>query len=121
MEQAFEIIERFEAEGRDKFQLQPGAHDVLQFFDSHNIPKVDNLFLGHTLCLLDTVLTRPFHFTLNKALFTRNSQRAIEFLQEKSGFRFDVALSRDFAPVKPAPDGALHIARNVFKYAFIPT
>ncbi len=49
--------------------------------------------------------------------FTRNSPKAVDFLMQRTGFRFCTTLSREFRPFKPAPDGALHIARTVFGVA----
>ncbi|XP_028411278.1 haloacid dehalogenase-like hydrolase domain-containing protein At2g33255 [Dendronephthya gigantea] len=85
------IIEEFEAEGRERFSLQPGVDEMLETFDKSGIKL---------------------------AIMTRNDHRAVEqFLKHlkprfQDGKVFSHILTRDFKPVKPDPAPVLHICKE---------
>lgn len=83
-QRAFRIIEEFEEEGKRRFELQPGVHELMEFLDHHKIPK---------------------------AIVTRNSQAAIEFMKSKVNFNFSMEISREFKPFKPNPHPSLHVCK----------
>jgi len=94
-ETAMTIVEKFEEEGREKLQIQPGLAELFQF-------------------LRETT-------GLNLGLLTRNSAEAVDhFLSKcnhlgifaKQDDPFSTILTRDFTPVKPDPAPLLHIAKQ---------
>lgn len=82
---AFAVIEELEAVARDRLELQPGALDLVRLLDQRGIAK---------------------------ALMTRNTRLTADFLMERMAVRFEPVLTREFWPVKPSPEPALHISRS---------
>ncbi|CAB4017259.1 haloacid dehalogenase-like hydrolase domain-containing At2g33255 [Paramuricea clavata] len=85
------ILEEFEAEGREKFALQPGVDEMLEKFYENQIKL---------------------------AIVTRNDHKAVElFLKHlkprfQDGKIFSHILTRDFKPIKPDPAPVLHICNQ---------
>lgn len=82
--QAFAVIEELEAVARERMELQPGALDLVRLLDQRGIAK---------------------------ALMTRNTRLTADFLMARMAVRFEPVLTREFWPVKPSPEPALHICR----------
>ena len=59
-----------------------------------------------------TVLTYLARRQLPMALLTRNSRRSVEGVCRKLDLRFDIVITREDGPHKPAPDSILQIARR---------
>jgi HAD superfamily hydrolase (TIGR01549 family) len=78
------IIEEFEHKARIDLKAHEGSFELLEFLRENGVR------LG---------------------LFTRNSTHGITAMKATTGFTFDYELSRDFHPPKPAPDGAIEIAK----------
>ena len=83
--QALAIIEEFEEVARQNLEIQVGAVELLEFLDAHG---------------------------LYKGLMTRNTAKTVRHLVRCLGHEFAAVLTRDFEPVKPAPEPALHICRQ---------
>jgi HAD superfamily hydrolase (TIGR01549 family) len=79
------IIEEIEAEAVERMAFQAGCLDLLDFLETFGLPR---------------------------AILTRNTQRTVEVFMARLGRRFDVVITREFEPVKPAPDSALHICER---------
>lgn len=79
------ILHKFEEDGVANAKLNRGARELLDYIASRNIPT---------------------------ALLTRNSRRSIEGVCNKLGLKFDVAISREDGPYKPAPDAIFQIAKQ---------
>ena len=85
------IIEEFEAEGRERFALQPGINEMLEAFHESQIKM---------------------------AIITRNDQRGVEhFLKHlkprfQDGKIFSHIITREFKPIKPDPAAVFHICKQ---------
>ncbi len=79
---AWSILERHEREGVEASELNDGARDALDFLGERGI---------------------------STGLVTRNSPASVKGVLAKHGLAFDVVVTRDDAPVKPAPDSLLLI------------
>ena len=75
-------LARFEEDGVVNARLNPGARKMLRFLDRRGI---------HT------------------ALLTRNTRKSVDGVCRKLGLKFDVTISREEAPYKPAPDAIWEI------------
>lgn len=81
-ERILKVVERFELYAMENMELQDGFAEFYDYCREHKIR------LG---------------------LLTRNRDRNVKALCDRYGLSFDVVLTRDFVPVKPAPEPALHI------------
>lgn len=79
---ALGIIEEIEDEALDRLVFQAGCLELLDFIASGGLPM---------------------------AILTRNTKRTVEIFMARLGRRFDIVITREFEPVKPAPDSALYI------------
>jgi HAD superfamily hydrolase (TIGR01549 family) len=76
-DRAFAILDRFEEEAAEASELNDGARDVLAFLASRGIPS---------------------------GLVTRNSRRSTDRVLRKHALTFGIVVTREDAPVKPAPE-----------------
>lgn len=81
----FAIIEEIEAEACERLELQPGTRDLVEFLDRRG---------------------------LRRGLITRNTERTVRCFVRHLGREFDSVVTREFEPVKPAPDSVHHICRQ---------
>ena len=85
------IVEEFEAEGRERFALQPEINEMLEVFQENQIKM---------------------------AIITRNDQRGVEqFLKNlkphfQDGKIFSHIITREFKPIKPDPAAVFHICKQ---------
>ncbi len=79
---AFSIIEEIEEEALARMIIQEGCNEVLDFLQDTGLPR---------------------------AIVTRNTRRTVDLFMARIERHFDVVITRDFEPVKPAPDSVLHI------------
>ena len=84
-ERVHTILTKFEESGVAGAKLNLGARTVLRFLAQHKIPT---------------------------ALLSRNSRRSVEGVCRKLDLRFDIVITREDGPHKPAPDSILQIARR---------
>lgn len=80
--QAWDLIEKYEEEVRDKAVVQKGCLDTLRKFRSSG---------------------------LKLAILTRNSQKSVDAFLNVIGFTFDTILTREYPHVKPSPQPVLDI------------
>ncbi len=79
------VIERHERAARGNLRLQTGLHETLARFERAGV---------------------------RMAVMTRNSREGAEAVLALLGTRLHPVLTREFEPVKPAPEPALHIAKS---------
>jgi len=84
-DRAWAIIERHEADAALNNQIQPGAREALQRFAARGI---------------------------RLAILTRNSPQSIAAFMDRFQLPIEIAVGRDFEPLKPAPDPIWHILRQ---------
>lgn len=84
---ALKAIRNIESEAMKSQTPQPGLNSLMEFLDSHKVPKA--------------ICTRNFDLPVQNLLDT--------FLP---GSHFDPIVTRDFKPPKPDPAGILHIAKS---------
>lgn len=82
---ALTVIEEIETDAIGRMAFQEGCLELLDAIESAGLPK---------------------------AILTRNTRRTVDIFMDRLGRRFDVVLTREFEPVKPAPDSALHICER---------
>jgi len=82
---AWAVIERHEEEAAVHNRMQPGARETLERFARHGIR------LG---------------------ILTRNSPRSIEIFLQTFQLPIEIAVGREFEPLKPAPEPVWHILRQ---------
>jgi HAD superfamily hydrolase (TIGR01549 family) len=80
------IIKRIEDETMLGMKVQPGLIELIEFLEKCQLPKA--------------ILTRNNQDTVNYFLNLHESHR-----------KFNLTITRDFTPPKPAPDPLLHIAK----------
>ena len=83
--QALEIIEEIEDEALERLVFQAGCLELLDFIEAAGLPR---------------------------AIVTRNTTRTVEQFVKRLGRRFDVVITREFEPIKPAPDSVLYICKQ---------
>jgi HAD superfamily hydrolase (TIGR01549 family) len=76
-DRAFAVLERFEEEAAERSELNDDVREVLGFLEGRAIPA---------------------------ALVTRNSRLSVRRVLERHALRFEVAVTREDAPVKPRPE-----------------
>jgi HAD superfamily hydrolase (TIGR01509 family) len=76
-QQAAEILAREEFAAAEQSELNPGVHELLDGLGRHGV---------------------------RRALITNNHRRAMRLIVDRYGLSFELLLSREDAPVKPAPD-----------------
>jgi HAD superfamily hydrolase (TIGR01549 family) len=76
-ERLHKLLTRFEEDGAAAAKLNRGARTLLRHLDQRGIPT---------------------------ALLTRNSRRSVDAVCQKLGVRFDIAVTREEGPHKPAPE-----------------
>ena len=79
------LLMRFEAGGVASARLNRGARTVLRYLARHQFPT---------------------------ALLTRNSRKSVAGVCAKLKFKFDIVITRDDGPHKPAPDPIWRIAQQ---------
>ena len=79
------VLRKYEDDAAAKARLNPGARTVLTHLAGRHVPM---------------------------ALLTRNSQRSVDTVCRKLHLKFDVIITREDGPHKPAPDSILRIARQ---------
>lgn len=84
-ERIHKILMRFEEAGVNNARLNRGARKVLQFLRRQGLPT---------------------------ALLTRNSRKSVDGVCQKLNLRFDVTVTREDGPHKPAPEPIYEIARR---------
>jgi HAD superfamily hydrolase (TIGR01509 family) len=84
-ERIHRILLKFEEAGVANAKLNRGARTLLKFLAKHKIPI---------------------------ALLTRNSRKSVDGVCRKLKLKFDVTVTREDGPHKPAPDPVLQIARK---------
>lgn len=80
----YSILMKFEEDGVANAKLNPGAHTVLNYLVKHKLPT---------------------------ALLTRNSRKSVDGVCRKLKLKFDVTISREDGPHKPAPEPIWEIAK----------
>ena len=84
-ERVHAILMKFEEAGVANAKLNRGARTLLSFLGRHKIPT---------------------------ALLTRNSRKSVDGVCRKLNLKFDVAVTREDGPHKPAPEPIWEIARR---------
>ena len=84
-ERVHAILMKFEEAGVADAKLNRGARKLLAFLARHKIPT---------------------------ALLTRNSRKSVDGVCKKLNLKFDIAVTRDDGPHKPAPEPIWEIARR---------
>jgi HAD superfamily hydrolase (TIGR01509 family) len=79
------ILMKFEEDGVDNAKLNRGARTVLRYLSQHQIPT---------------------------ALLTRNSRKSVDGVCRRLKLKFDVTVTREDGPHKPAPEPIWDIARR---------
>lgn len=83
--EAWEIIERHEADAMRQQELQDGVAELLAECGRHAI---------------------------RVGVVTRNARPSVDHLCRRFGLAFDAVITRDFAHIKPHPEPVLHILRT---------
>ena len=84
-ERVHKLLMRFEEGGVASARLNRGARTVLRYLSRHRIPT---------------------------ALLTRNSRKSVAGVCEKLNLKFDIIVTREDGPHKPAPEPIWQIARH---------
>ena len=84
-ERVHKLLMRFEEGGVASARLNRGARTLLRYLASHRIPT---------------------------ALLTRNSRKSVAGVCQKLKLKFDITVTREDGPHKPAPEPIWHIARQ---------
>jgi HAD superfamily hydrolase (TIGR01549 family) len=107
-----------------KAEANIGDHDVLEYFlrargtERERIQRVMRKYedAAATKAKLNrgarTMLNTLAKSRIPMALLTRNSRRSVEEVCRKLDLRFDIAITREDGPHKPAPHSILQIARR---------
>jgi HAD superfamily hydrolase (TIGR01549 family) len=84
-ERVHAILMRFEEDGAAKATLNPGARTVLDYLKTHRLPT---------------------------ALLTRNSRKSVDTICRLLKLEFDITVSREEGPHKPAPEPIWQIMKR---------
>ena len=107
-----------------KAEANVGDHDVLEYMlratgaEQERIQRVMRKYEDAAAAKAKlnrgarTVLDALAERRIPMALLTRNSRRSVEGVCRKLDLRFDIVITRDDGPHKPAPDSILQIARR---------